>query len=350
MDIAALVCVFGKHELHKYDIQLTSSKVSIFLMTFFDLLITFVVTLGTFIIYCHNACCTKEGSQDCFVNCCFRFFCCIFPDQNVPTEDEKKLWILTLLLIAPLVCLASHAGYIIIAWISDPQHASSATFIALLSFFYYFISFRQLYTALRRKSNFCKSRCCQRPTDNTSDVEEGRPLLLSEQTKRGTEQAAAVSSAQRPVSPREEYVTNSEAEEREPMQSEQGHEQEAADTSVTTVSPRKEYIKWEKTKAKFDMRFCICEIFFGIVLVSIEVFVIYAIGWLPFRSTAASVDIFRLMQLSLLALAILITYKILVPDDSLEHRLMRSIAEANEQAPQGSTELSYIGFRPIDLL
>ena len=235
------------------------------------------------------------------------FFWYIFPDRNVPTEDEKKLWILTLLLVAPLVCLATHAGYIIIAWISDPQHASSATFIALLSFFYYFISFRQLYKALR-KTDFCqlykalrKGIFCE---SKIPEVEAGK-YVQPRQPGQGSEQG--------PVSPHEEYIKE---------------------------------LTWEKNKAKFNTGLCIWEFFFGVVLFLIEAFVIYTIGWLPFRSTAASVDIFHLLQLSLLALAILITYKILVTDDSLEHRLMRSIAEAyNEQAPppQGSSgnELSY---------
>ena len=52
---------------------------------------------------------------------------------------------------APLFCLASHSGYIIVAWLSDSQHAGPATFFYIISFLYCFIILRQLY-------KFCNSQ------------------------------------------------------------------------------------------------------------------------------------------------------------------------------------------------
>ena len=52
---------------------------------------------------------------------------------------------------APLFCLASHSGYIIVAWLSDSQHAGPATFFYIISFLYCFIILRQLY-------KFCNSK------------------------------------------------------------------------------------------------------------------------------------------------------------------------------------------------
>ena len=52
---------------------------------------------------------------------------------------------------APLFCLASHSGYIIVAWLSDSQHAGPATFFYIISFLYCFIIIRQLY-------KFCNSQ------------------------------------------------------------------------------------------------------------------------------------------------------------------------------------------------
>ena len=46
---------------------------------------------------------------------------------------------------APTFFVASHSGYIIIAYVYDTQQAGSATSWCIISFFYFFISFRQLY-------------------------------------------------------------------------------------------------------------------------------------------------------------------------------------------------------------
>ena len=45
---------------------------------------------------------------------------------------------------APLFCLAFHSGCIIVAWLSDSQHAGPATFFYIISFLYCFIIIRQL--------------------------------------------------------------------------------------------------------------------------------------------------------------------------------------------------------------
>jgi len=58
------------------------------------------------------------------------------------------LWILTFTFIAPMFCIGSHVLYIILACISDPIHSGSATFVTVLSFFYYFFMFRVLYQPL----------------------------------------------------------------------------------------------------------------------------------------------------------------------------------------------------------
>ena len=54
---------------------------------------------------------------------------------------------------APVFFVASHSGYIIIAYVSDTQHAGPATFWYIISFFYLFVSFRQLYDLLCKCSS-----------------------------------------------------------------------------------------------------------------------------------------------------------------------------------------------------
>ena len=62
---------------------------------------------------------------------------------------------------APIFFVASHSGYIIIAHVYDTQHAGPATSWYIISFFYFFISFRQLYKILSTKCrNFITTFNC----------------------------------------------------------------------------------------------------------------------------------------------------------------------------------------------
>ena len=58
---------------------------------------------------------------------------------------------------APIFFVASHSGYIIIAYVSDTQHAGPATSWYIISFFYFFISFRQLYKICSELTTKCKT-------------------------------------------------------------------------------------------------------------------------------------------------------------------------------------------------
>lgn len=69
-------------------------------------------------------------------------------DQNRLTADKNRLiaWVVTGLMVAPLFSLASHVGYIVIAWITEPEKSSLILILgALLSFFYLFLVFKQCY-------------------------------------------------------------------------------------------------------------------------------------------------------------------------------------------------------------
>lgn len=58
---------------------------------------------------------------------------------------ENKAWLLMFSLLAPLVCIGTHGGFVVMAWASDPGEASSIAVVFILSFIYYFFGFRQLY-------------------------------------------------------------------------------------------------------------------------------------------------------------------------------------------------------------
>ena len=85
-------------------------------------------------------------------------------DNNTIRKDitsETKAWLLMTSFVAPIVCLGTHSGFVLIAWASDPNAAGSMTIVFMLSFFYYFFGFRQLYIVL-------VSRCFSRNKNGTS--------------------------------------------------------------------------------------------------------------------------------------------------------------------------------------
>ena len=82
----------------------------------------------------------------------------VIPDSEHKKEDpehraklkkrifsENKSWLLLLSFIAPIACIGTHGGFVIMAWASDPGEAGSIAVVFALSFFYYFIGFRHLY-------------------------------------------------------------------------------------------------------------------------------------------------------------------------------------------------------------
>lgn len=50
--------------------------------------------------------------------------------------------------MAPIVCLGTHSGFVVMAWVSDSDAAGSMTIFFVLSFVYYYFGFRELYIVL----------------------------------------------------------------------------------------------------------------------------------------------------------------------------------------------------------
>lgn len=67
------------------------------------------------------------------------------------SERIKKL--LSTVTVAPMLCLANHLHYIIIAFISDPFHAGSIAIMYTISFFLFLFLFRQFYNRMVLHSN-----------------------------------------------------------------------------------------------------------------------------------------------------------------------------------------------------
>lgn len=71
-------------------------------------------------------------------------------------DEGFKVWLVLTLCFAPLFCIASHSGYIIVGWVSE--HSASYIFLHIFSFAYYFILFRHLYIAFKKTEVSCQ--CC----------------------------------------------------------------------------------------------------------------------------------------------------------------------------------------------
>ena len=134
LDIWALILVDQeKHEFtnHSNFVSLTFVKVTAALDT--------VIVLIVYILALYLSC----------LVCCKEKYC---------WKPISTLCIVGTICIAPLFCIFSHSQYIIMAWVSDPQHPGPVTYLYIISFFYYFISFRQLYKSC--------SECCHPKYNN----------------------------------------------------------------------------------------------------------------------------------------------------------------------------------------
>jgi hypothetical protein len=194
-DILAIVSTFTG-ELNSLDKYETSAvhvftTISIIVISVFDIIFCFVSLMNIFILFCIDICKPNEDPQSdkkcCCQSCCICcfFFCVLWrildcqqkkinyrilkplasseiengDDNNTLRKDitsETTAWLLMTSFLAPVVCLGTHSGFVLVAWASDPVAAGSMTIIFVLSFLYYFFGFRQLYIVLASR---CQEGC-----------------------------------------------------------------------------------------------------------------------------------------------------------------------------------------------
>ena len=70
--------------------------------------------------------------------------------MNGKAQNATSMWVVTGMMIAPLFALASHAGYILIAWVTEPVKTTATFLVTLGSFIYLFVMFRQCYATYKR--------------------------------------------------------------------------------------------------------------------------------------------------------------------------------------------------------
>ena len=236
----------------------------------------FIISVLIFIFLCCNACCGKNcWCDNCFVcglwcfftMCCCKLLDCGFRAQNkldysiIPEEGveahlrtkrkinkENMQWLLLVSFLAPVVCIGTHSAPVIMAWSSDTDNASSMTMMFLLSFFYYFFGFRQLYIVLAScpKIKNCaigdNNKCClsYRIEDVPADV-----------------------------------------------------------------------VKHEKYIQEYNFKVLICEIPVGVILVGIQLIIIFTYFYLPAPVSTVPLNIVNVFHLALIVGGGLIAYKVL---------------------------------------
>ena len=90
--------------------------------------------------------------------------------QSCPLESSKRIKkLLCTVMVAPILCIANHCHYIILAFISDPYHAGSITIAYGISFFLHYFIFRQFYVRIALQSS-AKRNPIPKPTQNLEPV------------------------------------------------------------------------------------------------------------------------------------------------------------------------------------
>ena len=168
MDTSAMVMVFrNKHELSNHNFKhyypLNFVFVCFALDAFFLAIITFVYT----ILFINYFCAKNKWSKRIIVFC---FACMYYPvfgliktkdkgqiaascvtnrtsnvERTLNMFSEYQVWLVLSGFVATFICLLSHIGFIVVAWVSAPEHAWSTTLLTLFSFLFFFFMFRQSY-------------------------------------------------------------------------------------------------------------------------------------------------------------------------------------------------------------
>ena len=91
-------------------------------------------------------------------------------EKSAKVQKAVNIWVISGVAVAPFLCFSSHAGYILMAWVTDPVRTTAAFFIALGCCLYLFFMFRQCYSVHAENDD----------KDNTADIEETTTSIIEE--------------------------------------------------------------------------------------------------------------------------------------------------------------------------
>ena len=204
-------------------------------------------------------------------------------------SDKCALRLVALLCVAPLLCFVTHCGYITIGWVTHAQQLAPVIFVYAISFFYYFIVFRQLYKVLSKVSISCPEIWLypfQYCYEKLSCVH--RCMGRDGQSRNGEE------------TPQQERSNGSDRE-RSPLLAQTGrHPSPASENQLATVEEH-----------KFNLIAFFIEIQAGFFLAGAEFFVIYSLEQLPIALVSVPIGIYHAIQLAFVLITGLFTYKLI---------------------------------------
>ena len=187
MDCAALY-YYGQHK-HEYSNEEVDGEFNLFILgiTFgLDVLVSVLhLMCMLYLSYtqmredgcCKLKCCLEKVIPICIIP----YFYAIFgskKQKKIWSVDGPniitRVWVVTGIMVAPLFALASHAGYILIAWVTDPVTTTASIFIGLGSFIYLFFVFRQCYTT------YTPYKMLTKPIEGYSDNSNAAQEIVTE--------------------------------------------------------------------------------------------------------------------------------------------------------------------------
>jgi len=148
MDIAAVIMVHSDHEYIGTDINASSFNlyVTYFTLAFDGVAVLFSGTIH--LIHCTISCKKHQSLHILYFPLWLILGCDktkeFFRDSE-SIKNERRMWLLFCRFYPSLFCISSHLGYILVAWLTEPDRTSSITLVALAILFYLFVVYRAVY-------------------------------------------------------------------------------------------------------------------------------------------------------------------------------------------------------------
>ena len=252
---------------------------------------------------CSEFCITK-----CLPRCFYLPFRIIFGElprqdkmwRNIANQNvvsTRAAWITTLSLAAPLFSVSSHVAFILVAWLTDTEKASSVAPICLAVLLYFFLMFRQCYAinkGIRHKNicsgNYCDDKCC------FTFCLPFYPLL------------SYIKECYKNIS-----------------NSNNGNSPDNSDEDISDWFETK--TAYHKTSAYFDTKaFCIT-LSWGLILAIPIITIIAVFHKLPIVSVSLISEVIGTVEIFIIILSLLVSYKILSYNESDTSRFLHQLRE-----------------------
>lgn len=307
VDISAASAV--AEDIHEYATEITGVSINmyvVFITLVFDLIFFIPLLLCIlYIIYiniiqffgCENKCtCTQ------FLRCCCTVFIGKVSLKSIEelSDDETIAVVLPVMFATPLMCLSSHIGYILLAWVTEPAKSTTILILYYIILIYFFVSLRKLY---RIHSRMRISLKCGRQERGGKDPKEVINIELDVITKDdsdsprggGHQTASQLEGA---------FVTDS----KKPHSCCLGYHLSYVKADIEHINPQ---------------AFCLL-IFYSVFVVSFAVFVICIFLLLPIVSTQLITYLFNAVELVVVFITTYLAFRLFFSSDFSLKKTMES--------------------------